>query len=333
MPAHWFLYEAVPVFAESDEGDRELLVDCVVWPIADADGQVAVMVQFVDADGDSVFKLTSSLNERFGDQLLRPGVSLVVHGDSVELETDVESAVVRNRSMHQDETGLMEAIIVADIVEKNVPSSSEVLVGSPYPRTYSQPQIGIVRVKQFGSLYGWAACVSSIGEYMTGVKRADIAISQQVLGSGTSANAGAMEVSAGLRLYYYPSSNTVLNGKAMTGSIGDTEIKRWIDGGLPVYAVFGNPPLLTGYWTGACCYRWLCIRFSRQDVLGWNGSGYGAVCELLEGSWRYIRYGGRQNVDSGKDMLDWVAKALGRVKVGLDARRRHAREGLVQSKW
>lgn len=118
------------------------------------------------------------------------------------------------------------------------------------------PQLLIPCRKQAdGSLRCWANSVASIGQYLTGVYMSDETICQTIKGSNNVGGSAADAV-AGLRLFTYPSVTTRISALAVTSVVSDSDIKRWINNGMPIYASLrynssGHAVVVCGWYTAS----------------------------------------------------------------------------------
>lgn len=233
-----------------DEGGVAVRVDrMAVWPVVGASGLIATIVQFDSGDGFPMYKLTTSLNEGIGELYALPGAALILNelGDEVDVSVQVDGT---RRSIPRDACaadGLAgNPIPAASIVELQTLQANRSAAQSPVARAPYKPQLGLIGVKQSSAMYSWAACAASMAQYMTGSSLSQYEIHFKAAGEGNVANADASAVMRGLRLHRYPGTSTTLDATAWAGRVYDDEVKRWINNGLPFYAVFGQPELLTG---------------------------------------------------------------------------------------
>ena len=242
------MHDALEIYTKSEDGSECLVSGAAVWPVSNSDGLVATIVQFNDREGEVVYKLTSGLNECLGGGSLCFETKLVVDeaSEGLSVESVVDCLGLEKKSMRQSNNQTGDIIQVADIAELQILPAQEPHAGSSALRAAYQPQLGLPRIKEPYSMYGWATCVASIAQYLTGSSLAIPYIYDNVHTANTPTNAGKLEVKRGLELHTYPGTATPISAMDWSGSIEDAEIVRWINNGIPFYIVFGQRALYTG---------------------------------------------------------------------------------------
>lgn len=235
------LGEALPVYDERvQEGESPLVY---LWPILQNNEVVATMLETVDADQASVYRLSSDFVDVVDNVIFSGGtlaLGQTAAGGIVAIDNPVITGLspqVLSAATHQSDSC---PIVVEDAIEFGiVASGKDSLTYGGVTMFSADPQLKVATVKQTYDKLCWAACVSSISRSMTGSGKLDFVICDAIY-HAYNVYGSLDDIVTGFGLHKYDNSSTYIHAETYGSYLSDAELKRWINNGVPFVAQMGT---------------------------------------------------------------------------------------------
>lgn len=253
------LGDPIPVYSQQEDS---IVKTSYLWPVYSGQSVVAVCYESTDELGDIVFHMTTQYCDAI-NKGLEENEKCAVYG----IEGDDEITVIAEQGEHASVPYTIQCQLDTqadydfEFTKQNqrtalplAPRESYVETGDPLSESYDDAaeenistyssgslalgkysNLVVPKVNQFSAPICWAACVESIGRYMTGTLPYDhrnIAIKA----AGGLVAGNAQNIVNGFALFKYKNSDTQIGAVHYSGGLTDQRMKNWIGNGIPIYA-------------------------------------------------------------------------------------------------